>query len=228
MTPQSPIALGKGSTTLYWDIVWMKAKSNALLVDLLESNPRYIAHKGSQAIPTSQDDPLLIYAIEDDTGEMTCTVKYSVNLVKTTSHYDGLVIHYQLRLVEEASGKSKMLNYIHYTSWPNRLVISNEDMTRLIDLVNEVNVAGSTIFVNCQYGLGRTGTFIMSREIYNTAKQSKKSGKNWFTQKGANGADPIEQYVNTLRIFRHDTIDSSRQFLFLYQWTRDLQQKLYG
>lgn len=225
---KSPVYYGKGVITLYWDIVWMKAKNNAVLVNLLEADSGYTLHDDEEPIPTSKDNPLLIYEIDKTTGDVTCILKYTVNLVDTTSDDNDLIVHYQLRLIEEATGKSKMLNMVHYTSWPNRKAISNDNISQLIAKVNELNVAGATVFVNCLYGLGRTGTFIMAREMDSVARKFKDSGKNWFTLKGANGADPIEQYLNSLRTIRSNTIDSARQFLFLHQWAKHLQQELFG
>ncbi|KAJ5579456.1 uncharacterized protein N7459_005441 [Penicillium hispanicum] len=224
---QSPVYLGKGSNTLYWDIVWIKAKNNAVLVNLLEEDSMFRLHEDEEPIPTSKDNPLLIYEIDKTTGELTCMLKYTVNLVDTQSYKEDLIVHYTLRLIEEATGKSKMLNMVHYTAWPNRRVISNDDMSLLIAKVNELNVAGATVFVNCLYGQGRTGTFIMAREMDSVTRKFKRSGKNWFTLKGANSDDPIEQYLNSLRLIRANTIDSSRQFLFLYQWANYLRQELY-
>ncbi|KAJ5092121.1 hypothetical protein NUU61_006991 [Penicillium alfredii] len=182
--------------------------------------------KDDDLIPPRKDDPLFVYAIDENKGDLTCDVKYIVHLEGSESHHGGLILYRKIRLVR--GRRSLRLHFIHYTAWPNSRAIGVEDMTSLIKAVNAKNVAGNPVFVNCLYGLGRTGTFIISREIYNVAQKRRQAGKDWFQQRGANGADPIEEYVHTLRIFRHDMVDNVRQFKFLYEWGNTVWQKVSG
>lgn len=153
-----------------------------MLGSLLDSNSGLANERDDDLIPPSEDDPLDIYEIDENSGDLTCAAKYTLQLEASESHYGGSILYRKFRLVR--GGRSKVLNFIHYTAWPNRRMISNEDTVRLIELVNAKNLAGNSIFVNCLYGLGRTGTFIISREIYNAVQKENRSGRTGCNEKG--------------------------------------------
>lgn len=217
---------GKGSKTLYWDILWDNIKTTGVLVSLLEPDSRNALEKDEELIPTSKEEPLIFYEIDEDTGDLTCKDKYTLYLEKTESHHDGMILHHRLRLAK--GGRSKTLDFFHYTRWKTWNAIDATSMTQLIEIVDTKKPGNNPIFVNCLLGYGRTGTFIMAREIYNTARKYNEAGKDWFQQKGVKGADPIENYLKTLRLVRHEMIDSARQFVFLYAWATHVWQELYG
>lgn len=182
--------------------------------------------KDDALIPTSPETPLDFYEIEKAKGDLTCNVKYTLHLEETESHHDGRILYHRLRLVKD--GESRKLNFFHYTEWPNKQALSVENMRQLIELVDTKHVAGNTMFVNCLIGLGRTLSFIMAWDISKTAEKFKRTGKNFFDQKGAKGVDPIEQYLRTLRNIRNDVIENMRQFEFLYTWSNHVRDTLHG
>ena len=181
--------------------------------------------KHTDLLPSSKDDPLSVYAINTETGEETSDVKYTLHLEEIESLDDGLIIYRKLR-IEKMGQNSKILHFIHYTAWPDRRVISDDNLMRLIDIVDQHQIKGNTMFVHCQNGHGRTGTFITAREIYETARKEKTHGMNWFQKAGAGDVDPIEQYVKYMRTIRWYMVDRVVQFEFLYGWAIYVQRKL--
>ncbi|KAJ5087116.1 hypothetical protein NUU61_008423 [Penicillium alfredii] len=49
------------------DMVWMKAKDNALIVNLLEPDSGYTLHD-DEPLPATKDDALPVYEIDETTG----------------------------------------------------------------------------------------------------------------------------------------------------------------
>jgi len=76
---------------------------------------------------------------------------------------------YTYAIKEKRTGSIKTIKRIHYKNWPDHGVIDTDTMLGLVKTINTLALeqADGRIMVHCRGGVGRTGTLITARTLYN-------------------------------------------------------------
>jgi|GEM_PF-4087995 len=121
---------------------------------------------------------------------------------KTIMHSEGKIQERTITITDP-DGKSRTLTHFLFTAWPDYGVAKAEELHELIQLVNTAQgKSEKPITVHCSAGVGRAGTFVMSRSFENRPPKS------------------LEEYTERcteLRLQRFPAIQSPEQYKFLLE-----------
>lgn len=140
------------------------------------------------------------------------------------------------KLVMKVEGVEEEKSFYHllYLRWPDYGIpkeSEKQSLTNLIHLANSLNKSSENQrIVHCRAGVGRTGTFMaldfLLRELEEGAfagQVDPSTGEPW-----KKGDDDVFSTVNTLRMQRALSVQTSIQYKLIYQMLREAFEKKYG
>lgn len=125
---------------------------------------------------------------------------------------------FMLKNKKENSQEEKIITQLHFTGWPDHGVPEADEIyTPFIDMFNTTKefLKVSPIVVHCSAGVGRTGTFISSFNIWNQIESRKAELlKGDDTNKYSFSVFDTVRSVKECRCY---SVENKKQYKFIYQ-----------
>src|SRR5690606_29138695 len=94
-----------------------------------------------------------------------------LRVVNMSEKVNGNVITRQFQIT--CGDVSKTFTQLHFTGWPDKGVVTPQQLHSLVNDVHECAVVDSPMIVHCSLGQGRTGAFILAYALtYGTSSDT--------------------------------------------------------
>jgi len=130
----------------------------------------------------------------------------TVKMVKEVKREDNIMI----RIIKLTNQNiERIVTLLHYIEWLDFSTPNIKDMNSLIKLVDHYRIDHTPITIHCSAGVGRTGTFIAIH----------------YLNKNKNQKQNIMKLVNIIRNGRNFSVQTLKQYKFIYEFYYNLIQK---
>lgn len=174
----------------FWTMAWESDASSIFMVtDLIQPSgekcSRYWPEEGS---------------IQFDKTNMTVAKQPEKTLFR-----DGNIELVETPLLLTKGGKQKVISHYQLRNWPDHGVISVQQLTRLVDILDNKALGDERFIVHCSAGIGRTGVLLA---VYK-GLQRIKEGRNDYNQ--------LEDILSELRKERSHMVQTFEQERLVHQ-----------
>lgn len=121
-----------------------------------------------------------------------------------------------LKVVKEGASEEWKVRHVHIDAWEDYSALPKEDIGSLLDILQEL-ASRSSVIVHCSAGVGRTFSFICSYYLF---EQHSRICANPNAKKHS-----IKDLVCGLRRQRYGAINTVKQYEFLHEFLRFLEEK---
>eukprot|EP00744_Colponema_vietnamica_P003632 GILI01005536.1.p1 GENE.GILI01005536.1~~GILI01005536.1.p1 ORF type:complete len:351 (-),score=92.12 GILI01005536.1:159-1166(-) len=147
----------------------------------------------------------------------------SVRLVSYSTNDCGSLHTRVLQMTHTPSQSSRTVTHIQFSAWPDYGIPSTEEMSALIQLINQVQAVQvpdsegkvAPVVTHCSAGVGRTGTFLAAYSLI----------ARYLHQRSVNASSPAKlsvfSTVRRLREQRWGMVQTKEQYRFIYSLLRE-------
>ncbi|KAM3448111.1 hypothetical protein MY3296_008113 [Beauveria thailandica] len=218
----------QGPTPQSFDSVWRMVAENTTETAVVVQLTTMVENghiKCAQYFPFSDDDKTWTLNAADAWGDgWTATLTYE----STETLCDGAIERRKLLLHVGWEEKPRTVWHLFYRRWadfgaPALTEVANFFHLMKVSRQHAVEVEEPR-FIHCSAGVGRTGTFICLEHLM----RELEMGAFDAVDPNDADADPVYETVEVLRQQRRLMVQSSAQYMFIYQVMRQLWGERYG
>ena len=180
---------------------------------------------------TIEDFWIMCYQYDVEKIVMLCKIKEK-NMEKCAKYWDAKNMNYfEVKLIKEESIDKgidfrvfqlknykknivKHISQIHLTCWEDHAALSADYFYKIITLINFIDEKRNNkpVIVHCSAGVGRTGTFISSYNLYHEIMQQIVNEKKDIIEFS------VFNLVRKIKEMRMYMVENENQYLFIYQF----------
>lgn len=194
----------------FWTMVWdSKADTIICLANQIEnSKKKFDSYYNDNREQNYHEFNVQVQTVEKNNLHNVVTRK--IQVIKTFYEFRPRYKNSSDIVIVETGKEMRIIKQIHYIGWPdNGMPASADDILHIISQIN--NSANTPTIVHCSAGIGRSGTFIVIKEILDKIYSILNGSEMDFHYK-----INISDLIFELRGYRQGLVQNVHQFNFCY------------